>query len=122
MKFCIQCNNMYYLKISSEDSNQLSHYCRNCGYIDNTIQTEGTTILQSHYKEEELNIQHIVNPYTKFDPTLPRIYNIPCPNSACKTNEHDSKTPVEIIYLRYDDANLKYIYLCSTCDTTWKSN
>jgi len=113
---------MYYLKISSEDSNQLSHYCRNCGYIDNTIQTEGTTILQSHFKEEELNIQHIVNPYTKFDPTLPRIYNIPCPNSACKTNEHDSKIPVEIIYLRYDDVNLKYIYLCSTCDTTWKSN
>ena len=26
----------------------------------------------------------------------------------------------EIIYIRYDDVNIKYVYLCSTCDTVWK--
>ena len=25
----------------------------------------------------------IVNKYTKFDPTSPRIYNLPCPNKNC---------------------------------------
>ena len=28
----------------------------------------------------------------------------------------------EIIFIKYDPINLKYLYLCSTCKTTWKSN
>jgi len=27
----------------------------------------------------------------------------------------------EIIFMKYDNANLKYLYMCSTCRTTWKS-
>jgi hypothetical protein len=30
--------------------------------------------------------------------------------------------PKEIIYERYDDINIKYIYLCSTCETVWKTD
>jgi aspartate carbamoyltransferase regulatory subunit len=56
------------------------------------------------------------------DPTLPRIYNIRCPNTACKTNEEGEKTPAEVIYMRYDDENMKYLYICTTCDTTWKTD
>ena len=33
-----------------------------------------------------------------------------------------SKTQIEIIYIRYDDTNMKYIYLCSDCDTVWKTS
>ena len=61
---------------------------------------------------------HIINKYTKLDPTLPRINTILCPNPNCTTNTDD--TPREIIYIRYDDTNMKYVYLCSTCDTVWK--
>ena len=25
-------------------------------------------------------------------------------------------------YIRYDDVNMKYVYLCSTCDTVWKTD
>ena len=28
----------------------------------------------------------------------------------------------DVLYLRYDENNLKYLYLCSICDTTWKTN
>ena len=56
------------------------------------------------------------------DTNLPRIYNIRCPNSACDTNKTGETKPAEIIYMRYDDSNLKYIYICSTCDTTWKTD
>jgi DNA-directed RNA polymerase subunit M/transcription elongation factor TFIIS len=28
----------------------------------------------------------------------------------------------EVIYLRYDDKHMKYIYLCSKCNTTWKTS
>ena len=27
----------------------------------------------------------------------------------------------EIIYIRYDNVNMKYVYLCCTCDTVWKT-
>ena len=29
MKFCSQCDNMYYIKTTSKDSNDLIYYCRN---------------------------------------------------------------------------------------------
>ena len=36
MKFCIKCDNMYYIGINEQNPNELTHYCRNCGYIDNS--------------------------------------------------------------------------------------
>jgi DNA-directed RNA polymerase subunit M/transcription elongation factor TFIIS len=27
----------------------------------------------------------------------------------------------EIIYLRYDDINMNFVYLCATCDTVWNT-
>ena len=54
------------------------------------------------------------------DPTLPRISKVLCPNAECETNKGDAKR--EIIYIRYDDINMNYIYMCSTCDTIWKTD
>ena len=28
----------------------------------------------------------------------------------------------EVIYIRYYDINMKYVYLCVNCDTTWKTD
>ena len=27
----------------------------------------------------------------------------------------------EIIFIKYDNLNMKYLYLCSTCQTSWKN-
>ncbi len=121
MKFCIKCDNMYYIGINEKNPNSLNHYCRNCGYVDNTNIDENSCILTNNIKKGEQKYNHIINEYTKLDPTLPRVYNIKCPNVNCETNiESDKKT--EIIYIRYDEDNLKYLYLCPSCDTTWKTN
>ncbi len=81
-------------------------------------------------KKKEGGVKHLVNEYTKLDPTLPRVSNIPCPNQACPSNrdngdeknEGDAKEiPHEVIYLRYNDAQLKFVYICNLCDTVWKS-
>jgi DNA-directed RNA polymerase subunit M/transcription elongation factor TFIIS len=121
MKFCIKCDNMYYIAISEQNPNTLNHYCRNCGYIDNSNIDEQSCILKTDIKKGEQKYNHIINKYTKQDPTLPRVYNINCPNINCKTNT-EPDTQAEVIYMRYDDDNMKYLYLCSTCDTTWKTN
>uniref|UniRef100_A0A6C0B6U1 DNA-directed RNA polymerase M/15kDa subunit domain-containing protein n=1 Tax=viral metagenome TaxID=1070528 RepID=A0A6C0B6U1_9ZZZZ len=121
MKFCDKCDNMYYIGISADDPNQLTYYCRFCGNKDKTITEEGVCVLNTQFKKTEQKFNHIINAYTKVDPTLPRIYNVKCPNVECKTNHEEHKNPAEVIYIRYDDDNLKYLYICVECDTTWKS-
>jgi len=121
MKFCVKCDNMYYIGISADDNNILTYYCRNCGHKDETITDEGVCVLNSQIKKGEQKFNHIINKYTKLDPTLPRIYNIKCPNTECKTNK-EAEEKCEVIYMRYDDDNLKYLYICTECDTTWKTN
>ena len=123
MKFCTVCDNMYYIGINEKDGNQLSYYCRNCGHTDETIASENVCVLNTQLRRGEQKFNHIINEYTKLDPTLPRIYNMKCPNIACKTNvEKEKKLDTEVIYVRYDDDNMKYLYMCSTCDSTWKTD
>jgi hypothetical protein len=33
----------------------------------------------------------------------------------------EDQLPHEVIYLRYNDAQLKFVYICNLCDTVWKS-
>lgn len=111
---------MYYISIDNANNDQLIYYCRFCGHKDENLTEEGVIVLKTQYKKNEQKFNHMVNQYTKLDPTLPRIYNMKCPNNECKTNTGEGKC--EIIYLRYDDDNMKYLYICATCDTTWKTD
>lgn len=121
MHFCNKCDNMYYIRISTDDENKLIYYCRNCGHEDTELTKDNICVSKTQLKRSEQKYNHIINEYTKQDPTLPRIYNMNCPNAVCKTNTEENEKP-EILYIRYDENNLKYIYMCSTCDTTWKTD
>lgn len=118
MHFCNICSNMYYIRIDTENQNQLIYYCRKCGNEDSNLAIENGCVLKTELKKNEHSFDYIVNKYTKFDPTLPRIDTILCPNQDCPTNTN--KKNREIIYIRYNNTNMKYIYLCSDCDTVWK--
>jgi DNA-directed RNA polymerase subunit M/transcription elongation factor TFIIS len=111
---------MYYISIDNENTNKLVYYCRNCGTKDMSINIDNVTVSKIQLSKGENKFEHIINKYTKLDPTLPRISKILCPNSDCLTNTNNEDR--EIIYIRYDDVNMKYIYLCSTCDTVWKTD
>ena len=119
MHFCSNCKNMYYIKIDEDNPNSLLYYCRNCGNEDNLITEDNICVSKTQIKKGEKSFSHFINKYTKLDPTLPRVNNILCPNKDCPTNTKNE--PREIIYIRYDDLNINYVYLCSTCDTTWKT-
>ena len=120
MHFCTKCHNMYYLKINAGDVNELIYYCRNCGHEDETLSAENICVSRTDITRTTKTYEHIVNEFTKLDPTLPRTTTIKCPNQECKTNKEGGTN--EVIYLRYDDANMKYIYLCAICDTLWKTD
>lgn len=114
MHFCNKCDNMYYIRIADEDSNKLIYYCRNCGNEDSLITQENICVTKTQIQFQATTYTHIINNFTKLDPTLPRTKTIKCPN--CPSSEEET----EVIYIRYDDTNMKYIYLCGICNTLWK--
>ena len=137
MHFCKICENMYYIRLrdedGSEESNSLIYYCRKCGNEDDTLGAilNNICVSKTIIKKKEGSIRHLVNQYTKLDPTLPRVNNIPCPNSECLSNRPDENTGEqksdapykhEVIYLRHDDTALKFVYICTSCDKVWKSS
>ncbi len=134
MHFCNNCENMLYIRLLEEESDSLIYYCRNCGKTDDEITKENICVLQTDIVLKEKAYLHEINEYTKLDPTLPRTNNIKCPNQSCSSNHSTSLTdqptsideepPVknDVIYLRYDDVNMKYIYICTLCDKIWKTS
>ena len=122
MHFCNNCSNMYYISLKQEDSNDLIYYCRNCGHNDDKLINNNLCISKTEYSKKDSKFNNIINKYTKLDPTLPRINTIKCPNNDCISNKNLNENPREVIYLRYDDINMKYIYLCCNCDYSWTTN
>ena len=138
MDFCKTCDFLLYFAITDED---LTLYCRNCGNKEE--QKQFSVGLKKVYKPKKRHI----NELTKYDPTLFRSSDIPCPNQNCKTNVASSKRKVdgdhdvddgkvnksdeksdeaeditpEVIHIRYDEENIKYMYLCFHCDTVWET-
>jgi DNA-directed RNA polymerase subunit M/transcription elongation factor TFIIS len=114
MKFCPTCDNLFYLTI---DEDTVQYTCKKCGTIEDI--NEDCTISNIFCNQQRQNVKNSVNQYTKLDPTLPRINFLKCPTESCANHEdHEDR---EIIYVRYDNVQLKYIYICPKCDTVWES-
>jgi DNA-directed RNA polymerase subunit M/transcription elongation factor TFIIS len=147
---------MYYIKLFADTEDQtkkLIYYCRKCGNEETDINEGSVVVSKTHIKKGKQTFHHIINKYTKLDPTLPRISNVDCPNRGCITNRDQqeegvgagvgvgagegsvssaspadlgsnsrSKVDKEVIYIRYDNENMKYVSLCVHCDTVWHTN
>jgi len=127
MHFCQKCGNMFYLRLKTEESDELIYYCRNCGEEDHSLQKTNLYVSKKEV-QVTMNYKNKINKYTKLDPTLPRITTIDCPNSDCKSNKlkegsknEENEEEKEILYIRYDDKNMKFVYLCAVCDNIWKT-
>lgn len=129
MHFCTVCSNMYYHKIDPE-TNALSYFCKKCGNEDKII-SEQNVCVSKYSSNETSSFSNFINAYTKYDPTLPHSTTIPCPNEKCRSNGHIEATEAtdvakatgnlrDVIYIRYDDTNMNYMYICCVCDTVWK--
>ena len=128
MHFCNNCNNMFYISINEDDSNQLEYYCRHCGNKESTFNSttnfNNICILNTEFQKNNISFERIINKYTKLDPTLPRTTTILCPNEECVTNNSSNSNNVnnEVIFIRYNNSDMKYVYLCCHCDKVWTNN
>lgn len=122
MKFCTNCNNMYYYATLHESKrNEFIYHCRYCKNTERIENNGSYVVIDSKMKKQENKFNHIVNQYTKYDPTLPRIHNIQCISTECPSREKEDGN-TEVIYMLYDENQLKYLYICVHCNTTWKTN
>ncbi len=112
-KFCNNCNNMLYL-YTNEDK-ELYYGCKVCS---NVIKHDNNND-KIHYNLSELKKTSILNNNVNLinDITLPIINNsiIKCINSECS----DKTKPIK--YIKYDNENIKYIYICTNCGQKWNN-
>lgn len=115
MKFCNICNNMLYIKV---DKDQLLYYCKNCDFVTQDDTTATKCIMENVLDENVSNFKQYITPHIKYDPTLPRVNNIKCPNSKCsKPTDVDN----EVIYIKFNPVKMSYLYYCCHCENFWKS-
>ena len=114
MKFCKQCNNMLFDIQTDPDTRTATYKCRACPY-EEPISKENPVVYE-HDLQQDTSIQYSINPYLKYDPTLPRFTNMVCPNATCTTRGKES----DIVGIKLDPVNVVWMYQCAACGTTWK--
>ena len=115
MKFCPKCENYLYMDAKS---GELLRLCRTCGFSE--TDTQGGLAMETVVQERSSEGSKILlNEFTRQDPTLPHVVTIKCPKATCITNT--GKQQRDVIYIKYDAVNLKYLYICNVCGEQWRS-
>ena len=115
LKFCPECDNAMFDKVN-ENTHILE--CHSCGFAENQI--KGGLVSEIYLKARGSEAYKIMlNEFTRQDPTLPHLKTMKCPNEACNSNT--GGVDKDVIYLKYDSENLKFLYICNVCDTHWRS-
>jgi hypothetical protein len=131
LDFCPSCDYYLYQKATGAKSKipfgpkvtpstEMFRICHNCGY--QAKDSGGGLIMETDLQEKTSEgYKILLNEFTKMDPTLPHLDTIKCPNAECGSNRGTVKA--DIIYMKYDPVNLKYLYLCNVegCGAQWRS-
>jgi len=112
MKFCKDCNNMLYSIEERESKAYLK--CRSCPYEEEVTKTN--PVVYEHDIQQDTAVQYSINPYLKYDPTLPRFTNMVCPTETCPTRGKEAN----VVGVKLDPVNVLWLYQCAVCDVTWK--
>ena len=112
---------MLYISLRPDESKdgaplELTYSCKNCGFVETA--REIGPVLSTDYTDDQTSYKQHATPFLKHDPTLPRVSDIVCPNEACSRPKDSAN---EVIEVKYDAANLKYLYHCVHCQSFWKS-
>ena len=106
-----------FLYSNEEEKGRLYLACKKCG-LSNPY-NKNTCIYSNEYN---LDLSETINDnkYLNSDVTLPSIsgnVNIKCPNQTCESITDDK--PSDIIYIKYDNESMNYLYECKYCKQKW---
>lgn len=119
MEFCSFCDNMLYIKHVSEEGRSDVHYiCKFCGNKEAFEANVPKLISKTSFKSDD-SIDKWVKKDIEHDVTLPHVSSIQCVNKECsKKPEADN----DIILLRYNHVDVKFIYYCVHCKEYWNND
>lgn len=120
MEFCDNCENKMNIKWKNENSQKLLiYYCTTCG---NVKQYDKNSIINPklYHQNYELDKSYVTfnNSLLVSDPTLSKVENS---NIKCPTCTDLTEKQQDIIYYIYDTDNMKYLYICTYCKSSWKT-
>ena len=100
------------------ENNALVYTCRVCSHTEQD--KEGGKIMEINLQEKESEgYKILINDFTITDPTNPHTNMIKCPNAECPSVKGSKES--DVVFLKYDQVNLKYVYICTNCKTSWRS-
>lgn len=113
--FCDMCSNMR--DIVKDESGSLGFHCKAC---NSTEKIKDKAFCVYSISTRELDKSEFLNTcsHLTHDITLPKIVgndNIKCPNPECNVDGNS------ITYIKYDDKNMRYMYICDNCGQKWKN-
>jgi DNA-directed RNA polymerase subunit M/transcription elongation factor TFIIS len=118
LQYCPTCEYYLYLDAPSEAGAPLRRICRSCGVSQ--IEDKGGLITEIKLQEKvSEGYKVLLNEFTRLDPTLPHVDNIKCKNASCATLTKSAKP--DVIYIKYDSVNMKFLYICNVCKEQWHS-
>ena len=117
MDFCPICDNMLYIaKDEDGQAQRLVYLCKNCGHQEEAPQ-KTKLISVTNFDNDEFIFTQFINENMLHDPTLPHVDNITCPNKECSKK---AEQPNDVIFIKYDVKNMKFIYTCVYCQKHWR--
>ena len=117
IRFCTVCDNYLYLQVEGE-TQTLQRMCRNCGFKD--TEDQGGLVSEMHIEQRAAEGYTLINEFTLKDKRLPHLYGtMKCISDKCPSNTQSKES--DIVYIKYDTENLRYIYMCYLCQATWRS-
>lgn len=115
MNFCKNCDNLLEITVETPEHEKsfLTFKCNACNLTYSKDESKelisDNCIYNLNFNNSQIKIDSMINKYIHEDITLPRVDNVKCPNANCP-----SESP-EIIYIKYDSEEMKYLYVCCDC-------
>lgn len=129
MIFCPDCGNMLYMSVrdgagggggESDNVPTLAHVCKSCGFsAAQDAESCSRAVFTTNYRNDDVAYKQFMTPDIRHDPTLPHTDAITCANGDGCTRP--PAEPRDVIVIKYDAVNLKYLYHCMHCGHFWKS-
>eukprot|EP00798_Chlamydomonas_sp_ICE-L_P008443 gene8443-biopygen3786 len=109
---------MMFIRSSSQsssgqnDEQRLYFECRNCQSV---APVKDACIFESNHSDDRNSYEQFMSKNIRYDVTLPRAHNIPCPTCS-RNNDDDDGGSSSVLFVKYD-ADLKFLYFFERCDT-----
>jgi hypothetical protein len=103
--------------LAAPDDTEVSEmYCKNCGLVEPMPADAPKRVSHMAIGGLDVDPSFYLSKHMKADPTLPHLSSIPCVNkSECPGETND------VVYVKYDAPNMRYVYMCMHCDAMWKN-